>query len=393
MYANKFTNLIDFNIGYDIGNNYINNINDNDIQLLIGSDSGLRPYLKYFKNRRRGNKILNWIKDHIIYSIFFMGWYNLIPIYLFQILIVVLLDNEVISTTIIPSNFLIDRIIGTFYFFLLSFTITNVVSNSREALKSFVGALQGTVSEISAIFLGIVREQKPILNKTYEIQRFNSQSNSVTNVEKISLNEMLLEVRHILVTYFYVLSKIGRNDFEIHTDKLSTLPIILKNELLANTLVPSNYLYISKLLFMLTSRLDILYEFKGLNDSTQVISYGQIGKLSGSSSDVDFAASDLNQPMELLDALSVITWILLCYYSFSLFEEWELIGTLIIIWIPNLLFNGAVNFARNYNNPYELSQQGKLIGVDIKYRTHETVRNFDQIFVHLLKILNFQQKK
>lgn len=385
-YTTKNSGLINFKIPLNIGSSHTI-LSDIDVTSIIGKDLGLRPYKKYFRDIKKENKIWTWIRDHIFYSIFFMGWTNLIPIYIFQVIIVLLLHNEIIMEDSLPSVFIFDRVIGVFYFFLLSLTVSNVVSNSRIALKSFVGSLQGTVSEISSIMLAVVTEKKTSVENTYKIQRFNPQTNNVEQIVELSLKEILLEMRHILVTYFYVLSKVGRENFQIHTDKLSTLPKILKNELLANTVVPTNGLYMSKLLQMYSARLDILYEDKGLGGSTQVITYGEVKTLAAAADDADFAVSDLNQPRELLDTLSVITWILLCYYAFAFFPDWNLLGTLIIIWAPNLLFNGSVSFARQYNNPYELSHKGRLIGVNIKERTHDTIRNFDQIFVHLIKVL------
>jgi len=155
---------------------------------------------------------------------------------------------------------------------------------------------------------------------------------------------------------------------------------------------PSNQAYITRLISLFTTRMDLLYAAGAISPTTQSSNYKRPESMNDADSDIAFSSSDLGQPAAFFHFLLVLTWILLIYYAFVLYTYWGFWGTAAVVWLPNFTIHGLVWFSYLYNNPYELALKGRLAGVNLTKMMHETVANFDQQFLYLIETIDAQQK-
>jgi len=354
--------------------------------LRIGPEK-YRPYVAYYRNKRntRVSILQKWFKDKVLNSIPMMGIGWIIPLYIIQVIILIFLETEVIDNSILPvDTFLFDRVIGVVFIFLLSFTVANVVGNSKDSMYSLIQDLHGKMSEMGFIVLSALKEETiNVSNKNIPINRYISASQKGKE-EKISVQQVIIEQRHIMTTFQYLVTKASLNDHIIQDCDIDMLPDDLHNELIYLSAYKNNGFYLDRLLMMYNIRLDLLHRYNALASSTQVVTYNQTKDLGTGVGAVIFAGQDLNQPKALIDLLILMAWILLLYYPFVLFESWSFVGALLVILIPDLTFNGLVQFSKLFNDPFELALKGKLSGVDLNGMIHETVRNYDQQLIFLL---------
>lgn len=351
-----------------------------------------RPYEAFFKKRareaERRSATARFFKERIRNSLFFMGAGWLVPLFCAQLLLLFSLQFNLFSIgVILPVDpFLFVSVIGLFFGLLLSLTLSNVVNNGKAALHSMVQDLFGKMDDFTSVMLPALNDSS-LANTTtprYEVKRYRE--NGIILKEKLTIVEILKEQRDILVTRAYLVPKSGREAFRIYPERITTLTKDLKAEL-THAVLPeydNNDLFLTRLLFMYDERLDTLHREGALNGGMQTTTYRQAQDLGTASGNVSFAASDLNQPIPLLDALLITGWVLMIYYVFVLFDLYGFFGTAALVWIPNLFIHGMLWFAKLYNNPFELSLDNKLAGVDIRLMTHTSVRNFDLNLMHAL---------
>ena len=378
-------------------------------ELLGGPTMPYGWYLQQYADRHRlrrplsGASARRWLRDNVWNSVFFMGWLWLVPIYLLQVLFVVLLATGVLSTAIIPDDFIFN-VVSTLFFFLVSFITVQVASNGKQALSAIAGGIQGTAREMSALVTSIVDERAGDRQRTYPMQRFDRVTGRVARVDHLDKRGVLRELRLLINTYIYGMSRLGRyeneaaadgrwpcaaaSDDRLFHDARQTLDEVLDDELHATVLVPTRELFFAKLVSMIGQRLDALYSQRGVLMGTQVVTHTQARVFSSSTSQAFFTASDLNLPVALLNALLVAATVLLISYSFQMFPAWGTAGTLIFIWVPNLLFNGIVWFGRYYNDPFRMAARGLVTGVDLERDGHLAARDVDQIMAHAIRSLS-----
>jgi hypothetical protein len=401
---NKYNNFIiphsNQHVNYNYTNNYsinekLTNVKDDSISeerfnqlanLRIGPEK-LRPYVNYYRKKKTNSPttLQKWFRDKVWNSIPMMGILWIIPLYLIQVTTLILLQTEVIDNSILPvDTFVFDRIIGVVFVFLLAFTVANVAGNSKDAMYSLIQDLHGKMSEMAFIVLSALKEDTIDTSvKNIPIDRFNSASQK-TGQEKVSVEQIVVEQRHIMITFQYLVTKASLNDYTIQKSDIDMLPEYLYYELVYLAAHKNNSFYLDRLLMMYNIRLDLLHRFNALASSTQVVTYNQSKDLGTGVGAIIFAGQDLNQPAALIDLLILTAWILLLYYPLVIFESWSFTGALLIILIPDLIFNGLVQFSKLYNDPFELALKGRLSGVDLNDMINETVRNYDQQFIFLL---------
>lgn len=354
---------------------------------LIGPEK-TRPYVEYYNKKSKGapNVVIEWIKDRIWNSVFFMGFRWLIPLYIIQVILLIFLEFDVIDNSILPvSTFLFDRVIGMIFGLLLGFTISNVANNSKTAMYSLIQNLHSGMSSIAIVLFSVLKEKT--INpkqKTISITIYDSNGKKET---KSSVVDIIIDQRHIITAYQYLVLKSAINGYEIQRSDMSMLPNHLYYEIIYLAPYVNNSYYLDRLLVMYNTRLDLLHRNDAIANSTQVPTYKQSNTLSTGATDVMFAGQDFNQPKPLIDILLVMCWILLLYYPLILFEEFSFFWALFLILIPDMILHGLTQFAKLYNDPYELALKDDLSNVNIMEMIHETVRNFDQQLIFIISTL------
>ena len=354
---------------------------------LIGPEK-TRPYVDYYnkKSKETPNRFKEWIKDRVWNSVFFMGFRWLIPLYIIQVITLILLEFDVIDNSILPvSTFLFDRVIGMIFGLLLGFTISNVSNNSKAAMYSLIQNLHSGMSSIAIVLFAVLKEKK--INpkeKSISITIYNSNGENEVNSSVVNI---IIDQRHIITAFQYLVLKSAINGYEIQRSDMTMLPNHLYYELIHLAPYTNNSYYLDRLLVMYNTRLDLLHRSGAIANSTQVPTYNQSNGLSTGATDVMFAGQDFNQPKPLIDILLVMCWILLLYYPLILFEEFSFIWALFLIIIPDMILHGLTQFAKLYNDPYELALKDDLSNINIMEMIHETVRNFDQQLIFIISTL------
>lgn len=354
-----------------------------------------RPYEQFFRLRAqltatapRYGAVRRFVRERILNSLFFMQARWLVLLYAIQVALLMALHFDLLSVqSVLPvDTFLFVSVIGVIFGLLLSSTLSNVVNNSKTAMLSIVHDLHGKMDELASIMLPALNDTSLANNeRRYEVRRYTA--NGSISAERISIAELMREQRDIVVTHAYLVPRSGRDNFQIHPQHISTLSQQLKNEL-TDSIPPeysNNDLYLARLLYMYNERLDALHSGNGMSAGMQAVTYRQSQGLRTASGNVTFAASDLNQPLPLFDALLVTGWLLMIFYTLPLFSLYGFEASFALLLLPDLFVHGMIWFTKLYSNPFELSLHNKLVGVDIRLLTHTSVRNFDRNLLHALR--------
>ncbi len=351
-------------------------------------DNNLKPYLQYFAKERakpKENRLRKWFRERVLGSLFFIKWYNLIPVYLIQVGIILFIHFEIIPPTIFPVDvFVFQGVVYVFLAFLLGLVVSGAISNFATSMNTFIGNLQSGVTEILTMIAGVINEDVSS-EMIFDTQMFDLKGVSTT--VKVTQQSLIMEIRHILVPYIYSVAKSGRTGFDIDPRQLA-MPRYMQNEVMADLPADANNgNYLNRMAMMYARRADSLFRQHGFSMRTQPVIYRLVQNFGKAESDIEVTGRNLALPIIVLDALLVLVWIMLIYIPFAIFEMWGLIGSLIIIWFPNLVLHGFVMFASEYSSPFDLARRDKIVGIDLRRRTHELVQNVDFQIEHIIETL------
>lgn len=356
-----------------------------ELDRLLGA-AEMRPYERHYREieMQRKRPILDWINANIFKSVFFLGLEWVAVIYAIQVGFVLAYHFELLDSGLFPENFLVTVGVTTLHTFLLTMTVTNVVTSNRSAVYSFLQNILGWATQVSNSLLSVLDETQPLDTKKHDVLDYSSHMLRKPEKRLVSTKELLIECRHIVASIIYAMYKLGREGFDLEPDRISTLTPALRNELAYAIVRPSNALIISKLQSMFMLRLDVLYKAGSTSQGTQSPMYTQASSLGRATGDFEYANSDLNKPRALLSVLTITTWAILLYYPTTLFSQWGLWGSLAVLIILDVVFHGMLMFVRLYNNPFELSVKKQLTVIKFSDMAHDTVCQMDQIFLHII---------
>ena len=314
-------------------------------------------------------------------SLFFLGFRYLFVLYAVQVALILCTHFGWIPDDLVPGSSLIITLVGTMHTFLLSQTAGIVTQNSKQLLSSFATQLKQALQTYVVTLNGTLVRSAPTFERTVGIRRYGLMSSYTAEEKQLSVWQLILEQRHILATYTYNIVNFATPNYTINTE---TLTDELKAELEHSMKVKSNESYSSRLVGMLNVRSSALFEAGALNSRAASATLKQRENLLSVANQVDFASENLNYPIVMVDALLVISWVMLIYYAYAIYIGFGLVSSLLIVWIPNLFFHGLSWYSKLYNNPFALAVKHRIPGVDLVRMTHEAVRELDQEIDHII---------
>lgn len=328
------------------------------------------PYRAYFKReewlreqRRRRAPLWLWaVWERVKNSLFFLGFRYLFLLYAVELALILCTHFGVVPNDLVPDSSLIITLVGTMHTFLLSQTAGIVTQNSKQLLSSFATELKKALQTYVVMLSGT-------------LVRPGDSANSET------ARRLIIQQRHILAAYTYNIVNFASPDYTIDTSMLTAQ---LRDELEHSMRAKSNEAYSSRLVGMLNARTNALFAVEALSTRAASATLKQREELLSVANQVDFASENLNYPIVMVDALLVITWVMLIYYSYALYVGFGLVSSLLIVWIPNLFFHGLSWYSKLYNNPFALAVKNRIPGVELLRMTHEAVLELDQEINHVL---------